>query len=320
MPEPVKAGRVPQVTQKLEEVVKAIHSSYECLSDLIEDSNRPVLFSPEGSPAVTHTALKKSIRGFRLPLQKDDDKNPVVAIAIPNGSLLAATCVSVTAHFAAAPINPSVGAEQFRADVEQVRAKCILTTPEVADRLGLGDGWVSERNIEVFYADFTSSQTLGITKQDGTPISAENQHFQPNKSSDICLMLFTSGTSGTKKIVPLTMHLVIFGAMLVIDSWGLSSSDICLNMMPLFHMYVNPGIEIYVPSTLELTRTIVAAFYETYLLRYYLEGQQSAAQLLTPASSGPWLRSYLRRGTTRHPPCTLLSFHLRPTITTADSD
>ncbi|PKS07245.1 hypothetical protein jhhlp_005847 [Lomentospora prolificans] len=236
MPEPVKAGRVPDVMRKLEEVVSKIHNGYECLSDLIEESSRPVLLPPEGVPVVTHAGLKLSVREFRLPLRKEGDKNPVVAIAVPNGPLLAATCVAVAAHFAAAPINPAVGVDQFRADVEQIRAQCIVTTPEIAEKLGLTDRWVSEQNIDIFYVDFTPSHTLALTRQNGSPLSDKGLPFQPNKSSDICLMLFTSGTSGTKKIVPLTMHHVVFGAVLVIDSWGLSSSDICLNMMPLFHI------------------------------------------------------------------------------------
>lgn len=236
MPEIVKAGQVPGVTQKLEKVVGQIHGTYGCLSDLVQDSDKPALIFPESGVSVTHASLKRSIQDFRLPIRKTGTENPVVAIAVPNSPLLAATCVSVAAHFAAAPINPAVGAEQFRADVEQVKARCIITTPELAEKLSLTDRWVSERKIEIYYVDFSPSNTLVLTRPDGTQLPHEKMHFQPNKSSDICLLLFTSGTSGTKKIVPLTTHLVIFGAVLVIDSWGLSSSDICLNMMPLFHM------------------------------------------------------------------------------------
>jgi len=42
--------------------------------------------------------------------------------------------------------------------------------------------------------------------------------------------------SGTKKRVPITVHSIVSGVAFVIDSWGLTSSDICLNMMPLNHV------------------------------------------------------------------------------------
>lgn len=236
MPEAVRAGKAPDVSRAMEEVVDRIHGSYECLSDIMEDSNRPALIPPEEGAPVSHGALKKSVQNFRLPLPKDGKKNPVVAIAVPNGPLLAATCVSVAAHFAMAPINPAVGPEQFRADVEQVQATCILTTPDTSAKLGLADPWVAQSGITVVHVDFSPWQELALTYPDGTPLPTHQMPSQPNKGSDICLMLFTSGTSGKKKIVPLTLHLVVVGALFVIDSWGLTPSDICLNMMPLFHV------------------------------------------------------------------------------------
>lgn len=235
MPEAVRAGKVPDVTRSMEEVVDQIHDSYECLSDLIEDSDRHALISPDGIP-VTHGALKRSVQNFRLPLAKDDKKNPVVAIAVPNGPLLAATCMSVAAHFAMAPINPAVAPEQFRADVEQVQAKCIVTTAETSGKLGLTDSWVAENGILVVHVGFSPNQELALSYPNGDTLPTHSIPSRPNKGSDICLMLFTSGTSGKKKIVPLSLHLVVVGAMFVIDSWGLSSSDISLNMMPLFHV------------------------------------------------------------------------------------
>src|SRR5690606_7561820 len=43
MPEAAKAGKSPEITQAMDEAVDNIHNSYRCLSDLIEDSDRPVL-------------------------------------------------------------------------------------------------------------------------------------------------------------------------------------------------------------------------------------------------------------------------------------
>jgi acyl-CoA synthetase (AMP-forming)/AMP-acid ligase II len=50
------------------------------------------------------------------------------------------------------------------------------------------------------------------------------------------LLLHTSGTSGNKKLVPYSMDMIIIGVGCIVSSWNLQSSDVCLNMMPLFHI------------------------------------------------------------------------------------
>jgi acyl-CoA synthetase (AMP-forming)/AMP-acid ligase II len=57
----------------------------------------------------------------------------------------------------------------------------------------------------------------------------------PTQRSDFALMLFTSGSTGRKRMVPYTLETLIVGAVCVGASWGLSESDVCLNSMPLFH-------------------------------------------------------------------------------------
>jgi acyl-CoA synthetase (AMP-forming)/AMP-acid ligase II len=54
--------------------------------------------------------------------------------------------------------------------------------------------------------------------------------------SDIVLLLHTSGTSGKKKLVSYSIDKVIVGVACIISSWNLSPDDVCLNMMPLFHV------------------------------------------------------------------------------------
>jgi long-subunit acyl-CoA synthetase (AMP-forming) len=59
---------------------------------------------------------------------------------------------------------------------------------------------------------------------------------RPNKLDDVSVIFFTSGTRGTKKVVPLLMHSFLSGAAEVIGSWALTGRDTWLNMMPLYHM------------------------------------------------------------------------------------
>ena len=50
-------------------------------------------------------------------------------------------------------------------------------------------------------------------------------------------MLHTSGTTSRPKIVPLSQKNVCASAAAVADSIALKSDDVCLNIMPLFHIH-----------------------------------------------------------------------------------
>ncbi|RYG69936.1 hypothetical protein EON64_01430, partial [archaeon] len=45
-----------------------------------------------------------------------------------------------------------------------------------------------------------------------------------------------SGTSGNKKLVPYSLDMILIGVGCIVASWNLQPSDVCLNMMPLFHI------------------------------------------------------------------------------------
>ena len=72
---------------------------------------------------------------------------------------------------------------------------------------------------------------------DGTIWSRGFQSAEPipNHADDIGGLLSTSGTSGTKKLVPLSVHSMVCGVAMVAESWGLSPTMRCLNQMPLNH-------------------------------------------------------------------------------------
>ena len=50
------------------------------------------------------------------------------------------------------------------------------------------------------------------------------------------MVLFTSGTTGNKKLVPHLMGDLLTSATVVALSWQLKPTDVNCNMMPLFHV------------------------------------------------------------------------------------
>ena len=59
---------------------------------------------------------------------------------------------------------------------------------------------------------------------------------QPNRDYDEALVLFTSGTTGNKKLVPHCMGDLLTAATVIALSWRLEPSDVNCNLMPLFHV------------------------------------------------------------------------------------
>ena len=79
---------------------------------------------------------------------------------------------------------------------------------------------------------------IALTNLDGAPVKFDASHPRPvpNLADDTGIMLFTSGTSGTKKLVPLSIHSMVAGVAMVVESWGLDTTMRCLNQMPLNHV------------------------------------------------------------------------------------
>ncbi|EXL60860.1 hypothetical protein FOCG_00135 [Fusarium oxysporum f. sp. radicis-lycopersici 26381] len=235
LPEDAKTNSNHELSSLIEQTSALVKSSYTSFAQFIGCDDKPALRAPTDEDVITHRELRQFVDNFQLPADASD-KKPVVSIALPNGPLLAATCIAVTTYYTTSPINPAAGAEQFRADILQARADFILTTKDEYEKLQLDARWVSDNNIQIFIMDWTRDEGISLRTVDGEAVPTGSTQRVVNKADDIGLILFTSGTSGTKKVVPLTVHSIVAGVAFVIESWGLTATDICLNMMPLYHV------------------------------------------------------------------------------------
>lgn len=235
LPADAKSHKDEKLAQLIHDTSEMVKKSYESFASFISYDSRPALRSSTPGSYITHKGLRRFVDSFQLP-SASFTRKPIVAIALPNGPLLAATCIAVTTYYTSAPINPAAGAEQFRADVQQAGAQFILTTREDYKRLGLNDPWVASAAIQIFVVKWDDNDKIELQSLSGTAVSQPSQNPAFNGPDDFGLILFTSGTSGTKKVVPMTMHSIVAGISFVVDSWGLTASDICLNMMPLYHV------------------------------------------------------------------------------------
>ena len=156
-----------------------------------------------------------------------------VAIVLKNGPEMAVAFLGVSAGAAAAPLNPGYGAQEFDFYLTDLRAKAVIVqrgvdSPAVAMAKASG--------IAVFELSPMADEEAGLFALNGDRlIGRAGGHY--SESSDVALVLHTSGTTSRPKIVPLTEANLSASAHNVAASLSLSSVDRCLNVMPLFHIH-----------------------------------------------------------------------------------
>lgn len=150
---------------------------------------------------------------------------------LPNGPTLALAVMAIANRYTMIPMARTVAPEQLRADLEDVDADAILMLESDVSKVQL------ESQLPIFVVHPQADLTFTVSST--RPIARSTLPPPDNSPGDVAVLLFTSGTSGKKKLVPITVYNLFAGAVLTMDSVALTESSRCLNMMPLHHMYVS---------------------------------------------------------------------------------
>ncbi len=155
-----------------------------------------------------------------------------VAIVLPNGPEMAAAFVSIASLTTAAPLNPAYKGEEFEFYLGDLKPRAIVlqdgdSTParEVAAKIGLPVIALHPTGGGAFRLDMSA-----------LPVAAAARPG-PAAPDDMALVLHTSGTTARPKIVPLTNGNLAASARHIAESLALTPDDLCLNVMPLFHIH-----------------------------------------------------------------------------------
>ena len=183
---------------------------------------------------LSYSHLCEHIQGIAATLNSFGiGRNDRVAIVLPNGPEMATACMAVATCATCAPLNPEYKTGEFEFFLSDLDAKLLLIqsdikTPvrDVAQAMGIPILEVNSSN--------NSEAGLFNLKAKMNPSSAKQAKFaQPD---DIALVLHTSGTTSQPKIVPLSQRNICATVANVSQSLALEPHDICLNVMPLFHI------------------------------------------------------------------------------------
>ncbi len=215
-----------------------------------------------------------------------------VAIVLPNGPMIATAFLSVVRVAVAAPLNPRLTKAEFAYYLADLDAAAVLVAEpdttactQAASDLGIPIVTLSELE-----SSPAGTYTLSIPD---TPT-----HDEPVPDPhDIALVLHTSGTTALPKIVPLSHSNLCRSAHNAARTLALTTSDRCLNVMPLFHIHglaaallssLNSGASVVCTPGFDATRfpawldgflptwyTAVPTMHQAILKRAELDGVES---------------------------------------------
>ena len=192
----------------------------------------PAIGAPE-QEALSHGELRalctRTIESLNaLGIGRDDR----VALVLPNGPQMAAAFIAIACGATTAPLNPAYRAEEFEFYLSDLNARALVIA-EGMDSPALA---VAEaRGIAV--VRLVPGRKAGDFTLDGAPIAGATARTGFAQEGDIALVLHTSGTTARPKIVPLSHSNVTASAYHIGNTLGLREDDVCLNIMPLFHIH-----------------------------------------------------------------------------------
>ena len=162
-----------------------------------------------------------------------------VAIVLPNGTAMASCFVAVAATCTAAPLNPAYKLEELEFYLQDLSpAALIVDVDSEEDAAGLAAARLGIPVIGLRRDDVDEGGPAGLFGLDLSRLPAKAAGRPgPAEADDIALVLHTSGTTARPKIVPLSNRNLIASARHIAVALALTPGDVCLNVMPLFHIH-----------------------------------------------------------------------------------
>lgn len=255
--------------------VQRLITGYSGLTELMPATDGDAILEPLGAHRnpLSHKKFKEFI-------ENEFDLEPLgikpgsrVGVLLPNGPEMAVTLFAVMSKWTAAPINLTNTWEEMKAELQSTKAVAIII---LTGAVGNEEAVKAAESLSLGIITITPSGTFsGIFHAKLLqPVSSETTSAGYNAVANIAtsgrmrtvLLLHTSGTSGNKKCVPYTLETLIVGVGVIVSSWDLRPSDICLNMMPLFHI----GRQSPLCSPFQISLTLTSPFSLLLLLLFAL--------------------------------------------------
>ena len=212
------------------------HAGFSSLGALLPSSPDAAVISTDPSrKSLTHAALRAFVTEEIDFAYFGVGRNERIAVLLPNGPESAVAIVTVLNYCTCAPLNPAATSSEITAELKSLRAKAVLLLRGGPDSLVQ-----VAKSLELVVLEVApSAHTTGLFTIECTSSGkylTDPLERTPSRPDDCALVLHTSGSTGTKKIVPHTLEELVVGVVCLAAASELCPEDICCNLMPLYHV------------------------------------------------------------------------------------
>jgi acyl-CoA synthetase (AMP-forming)/AMP-acid ligase II len=179
--------------------------------------------------SLTYRRLREEVwRGAEALAARGIRRGDRVGLVYPNSAEAIVLFLAAATAGTAAPLNPAYKVDEFQFYLEDTRARALLVPPGQA----AAARQAAPPDAAVVEAAFDEHGTLRF------PGGAESGGgVEPPGEDDVALVLHTSGTTSRPKMVPLRHRNLAASVANIIPSYQLTSDDVSLCLMPLFHVH-----------------------------------------------------------------------------------
>ncbi|HEY8519141.1 MAG TPA: AMP-binding protein [Gammaproteobacteria bacterium] len=213
------------------------HESLRTLADLVSGfaarADAPVVheFRRDGRRTVRYGELAQDVRGLAAGLSEAGvGPGDFVLLWAPNSpEWIASYFAIVLTRAAAIPLDNQSAAESAAGVLAHARPKVLLTTAAHAEALAAAPAL---RDTRVFLLDADETDERSVRR-----LHRPARDLPPPHADDVASLLYTSGTTGTPKAVPLTHANLLANVAALLEAKLVRASDRVLMPLPLHHTY-----------------------------------------------------------------------------------
>jgi acyl-CoA synthetase (AMP-forming)/AMP-acid ligase II/acyl carrier protein len=207
-------------------------SVYDQFAAQAERTPNVVALTAPGRLLLTYAHLRSQLENIRKSLNAFGlGRNDRVVMVLDNGPEMAVAFMGIASCVTAIPLNPAYQSDEFKFYLSRLNADALVVNAE--DQTGVKQlGHSLGLNIIELVAQ--QDAEAGVFELHGAGKRAARQTGFGH-DDDVALILHTSGTTSAPKIVPLTQQNICAMAKNNQVALELNETDLCLNIMPLFH-------------------------------------------------------------------------------------
>ena len=197
-------------------------------------ADAPAISAPDGVSSLTYRELVELARRTVETLNSNGiGRGDRVVIVLHNGPEMATSFLCVAAGAATAPLNPGYRAEELEFYLGDLKPKALVLEAGVDSPARAA---AKKLSIPVLELTADRARGAGWFTLSGGAEGAPARGGMGDKD-DPALLLHTSGTTSRPKLVPLLQGNLLASAANIGRTLGLTRDDVCLNIMPLFHIH-----------------------------------------------------------------------------------